>query len=415
MPKDDSAALTAVSAEDLDLLEQSCVLEPGPAASMMVQMLYSKMESLRLRGAGLTPFQEGLLSCAEEVWAGLPVSTDGAALVLLKEARQFVRDAEGSEESDVHSGARDLVDRIDNVLARGQFAASETKRCSKCGGFGYARAGSCWTCDGTGVETSRAPIPDAPAEPGQGGEKVPGWANREDPEVDEQGWRRRRPAPEASPAGLSAELRDLGHRLARGEVIGGTPYAQRMAAALAPPAAATPAAAGESGELRAPHVFLDCDGVLADFDAYALEYFGKPPRQAEAELGTKEFWRMLEAKGDFYLSLPLMPDAMALYEAVKHLSPTILTGCPRGTWAQGQKVEWAAKHFPGVPIITCRSADKRDYARPGDVLIDDWPQHRHRWIEMGGVFITHMDARSSVEALWAHYPALRASDKPGEA
>lgn len=162
-------------------------------------------------------------------------------------------------------------------------------------------------------------------------------------------------------------------------------------------------------DMAAPHVFLDCDGVLADFDAHGLAYFGMPPRQAEAELGAKEFWRQLEARGDFYRSMPLMSDAKALYEAVKHLSPTILTGCPKGNWAQGQKVAWAAEHFPGVPIITCRSSEKITYAKPGDVLIDDWPQHRHHWIAGGGHFIVHHDAETSLAALWAHYPELKAA------
>lgn len=161
-----------------------------------------------------------------------------------------------------------------------------------------------------------------------------------------------------------------------------------------------------------PHIFLDCDGVLADFDSYAEAYFGMPPRAYEAKVGSAQFWKELEAKGDFYLNLPLMPDAYKLFEGVKHLHPTILTGCPRGDWAQGQKVAWAAKHFPGVPIITCRSADKRDYAKPGDVLIDDWAQHRHRWIEMGGVFITHHDAQTSLAALRAHFPKLAPPTEP---
>lgn len=161
--------------------------------------------------------------------------------------------------------------------------------------------------------------------------------------------------------------------------------------------------------MRQPHIFLDCDGVLADFDAHGLDYFGKQPRQAEAKLGSTEFWRRLEARGDFYRSMPLMADARELYAGVRHLNPTILTGCPRGNWAQGQKVAWAEEHFPGVPIITCRSADKREHAQAGDVLIDDWPQHRHRWIEHGGIFISHYDAKSSLAALWAHYPDLRPS------
>jgi len=168
---------------------------------------------------------------------------------------------------------------------------------------------------------------------------------------------------------------------------------------------ATPSPQAEPVGLE-PHVFLDCDGVLADFDTYAEAYFGMNPRAYEAKVGSAQFWAELEAKGDFYRNLPLMPDAMTLYEGVKHLNPTILTGCPRGDWAQGQKVAWAAEHFPGVAIITCKSANKRDYAKAGDVLIDDWAQHRHRWIEMGGIFITHHDADTSLAALRAHYPAL---------
>lgn len=157
-------------------------------------------------------------------------------------------------------------------------------------------------------------------------------------------------------------------------------------------------------------LFLDCDGVLADFDSHALEYFGMPARQYEKEKGSKQFWRELEERGDFYRSMPVMSDAAVLYEAVAHFCPTILTGCPRGNWAQQQKVDWAEEHFPGVPIITCRSADKRDYAMSGDIIIDDWPQHRARWIEMGGIWISHYDAETSVEALKAHCPHMFARE-----
>ena len=156
-----------------------------------------------------------------------------------------------------------------------------------------------------------------------------------------------------------------------------------------------------------PHIFLDCDGVLADFDSYAADYFGKHPREYERLMGSERFWRELEAKGDFYRNLPVMRDAHKLVDGVRHLNPTILTGCPRGNWAEQQKIDWAHEHFPGIPVITCRSADKRLHSKPGDVLIDDWPQHRHRWIEHGGVFISHYDAETSLATLWAHYPTLR--------
>lgn len=151
-------------------------------------------------------------------------------------------------------------------------------------------------------------------------------------------------------------------------------------------------------------LFLDCDGVLADFDAGALSVLGLPPRDYEDRHGISRFWSKLAAAPDFYASLPLLPDAMELFDAVRHLEPIILTGLPRGDWAAGQKVRWAAEHFPGTRIITTMARDKRDHAREGDVLVDDLLKHRHLWEEVGGVFIHHTSAASTIEALKEYFP-----------
>ena len=79
-----------------------------------------------------------------------------------------------------------------------------------------------------------------------------------------------------------------------------------------------------------PTVFLDCDGVLADFDAGAKQAFGMSPAEFERRFGLKRFWGELASLNNFFGELPLMPDAMELYEAVRHLEPIILTGLPRG-------------------------------------------------------------------------------------
>lgn len=155
-----------------------------------------------------------------------------------------------------------------------------------------------------------------------------------------------------------------------------------------------------------PSIYLDGDGVLADFDKAAFELFGMKARNFEKAFGKKEFWKQIHKTGNFYRNLPLMPDALDLVAGVAHLSPTILTGCPRGDWAQPQKMAWAEEHCPGIPMITCRAADKKKYGKPGDVLIDDRPHYRHEWIKMGGIFISHYDAATSLRALFAHYPHL---------
>jgi len=92
-------------------------------------------------------------------------------------------------------------------------------------------------------------------------------------------------------------------------------------------------------------LYLDCDGVLADFDAGATAILGMKPRAFEQRRGLGRFWQKLASAPDFYFSLPLLPDAMQLYDAVKHLDPIILTGLPRGSWAAEQKMRWPPSIF----------------------------------------------------------------------
>ena len=157
-----------------------------------------------------------------------------------------------------------------------------------------------------------------------------------------------------------------------------------------------------------PRLFLDADGVLADFDEGARRLFGMDAARFRAKHGRREFWRRLSAAKDFYGSLPEMPDARVLFDAVKHLTPTILTGLPLGNWAAPQKVRWAAEHFPGVPIVTCMARDKHKHMHPGDVLVDDRENHRPAYEAAGVVFVHHKNAVDSVRQLAKLFPSVQA-------
>jgi hypothetical protein len=146
-------------------------------------------------------------------------------------------------------------------------------------------------------------------------------------------------------------------------------------------------------------LYLDCDGVLADFDKGATAILGLPPTDYENRHGAARFWRKLAEAPDFYFGLPLLPDAMHLFGAVRHLDPIILTGTPRGNWAADQKVRWAAKYFPGTRIVTTLARDKRNHCREGDVLVDDQLRHAQLWRDAGGVFVHHRDAETTLKAL----------------
>ncbi len=159
-----------------------------------------------------------------------------------------------------------------------------------------------------------------------------------------------------------------------------------------------------------PRLFLDADGVLADFDHGARRLIGMSAKDFIARHGRAEFWKRLAKANNFYGTLPKMPDANRLFEAVSHLKPTILTGLPLGRWAAPQKVEWAAEHFPGVPIVTCMAADKHKHMHPGDVLVDDREKHRAAYEDAGVVFVHHKNAEDSLRRLAKIFPSVKAPE-----
>lgn len=146
-------------------------------------------------------------------------------------------------------------------------------------------------------------------------------------------------------------------------------------------------------------LYLDCDGVLADFNTGFEEKFETTAEEYEDTLGTKEFWKAIRQDLNFFGTLPLMEGAIELYVAVAQLRPIILTGCPFGNWAEHQKFGWRDKHFPGVPMVTCLSRNKRNFCQPGDILVDDITKYQHLWEEAGGTFILHTSAESTINQL----------------
>ncbi|QIK96377.1 hypothetical protein G7076_07905 [Sphingomonas sp. HDW15A] len=156
----------------------------------------------------------------------------------------------------------------------------------------------------------------------------------------------------------------------------------------------------------APRLFLDLDGVLADFDRGVHDLLGMSSAQFEKRFGIREFWKRLAKAPDFYARLPLMADARELFDAVAHLTPTILTGLPLGKWAAPQKVAWCEQHFPRVPVITCMARDKHRFMDPGDVLVDDRDRHRAAYEAHGVVFIHHKNTRQSLGDLSSIYRSI---------
>lgn len=151
-----------------------------------------------------------------------------------------------------------------------------------------------------------------------------------------------------------------------------------------------------------PQVFVDLDGVLADFDGFIEKEFGIAGNR---ENERPDFWDIVRGyTGRLYFDMDPLPGAEDLWRALLPYNPIILTGIP---WsiptAVQDKRDWVAKYIdPLARVIPCRSRSKSRYGKPGDILIDDWTKYQQLWQDMGGVWFTYKgDWKATVKAVRA--------------
>jgi 5'(3')-deoxyribonucleotidase len=147
------------------------------------------------------------------------------------------------------------------------------------------------------------------------------------------------------------------------------------------------------------NIYLDMDDVVADWLTSAQDFL-KMRWNAAAERIPQKDWDRLKNESRFYRNLPVKPGAHELVawcqEYIERNSTPenpiglyFLSAIPHDysmPYATSDKVNWAAEHFPEVPVfIGPFSFDKyRHCQSPNDVLIDDRHSNCHEWIAAGG-------------------------------
>ena len=82
-------------------------------------------------------------------------------------------------------------------------------------------------------------------------------------------------------------------------------------------------------------LFIDCDGVLADFEARARIILHEDVNVA-LRRDEESAWEILR-RAEVFRHLQVREDGRKLFLAIRHLNPIILTGCAPGGWAAQQK------------------------------------------------------------------------------
>ncbi len=157
-------------------------------------------------------------------------------------------------------------------------------------------------------------------------------------------------------------------------------------------------------------IYLDMDGVLADFERGIKELCGiEPiPQGARRPAEEDEMWEKARAVGHFYGKLEPMQGAVEMFKKIYEKygkKCEILTGIPkpkRGLTTAGEdKITWAHRYLAeDIVVHVVLREEKKNYCNgKGCILIDDYEKNIREWRENGGSGILHISVEKTLEEL----------------
>lgn len=182
-------------------------------------------------------------------------------------------------------------------------------------------------------------------------------------------------------------------------------------------------------ELTKPHLYLDMDGVQADFFTQWARWhnqkFGQSHVERYKDIGSKEQREQsiseLSAEGPefierFFATLPVLRGGQKLLAWLRQnrIPFTVLSAPLRGMHAPSiaGKKTWLDKHNPGTSGSAIFTGDKAQMATRGgrpNVLVDDFKKYVNAWDAAGGIGILYRDDNvdAAIKQLAAIYGASR--------
>ena len=145
-------------------------------------------------------------------------------------------------------------------------------------------------------------------------------------------------------------------------------------------------------------IYCDMDGVLVDFSKGYEDLTGI---NLNGEFRNDEkFWDPINKAGhDFWINLKWMPDGKKMWDYIKKYNPDILSAPSRQNESRVAKNEWINREIPGAHLILRTPKNKKDFACPQCILIDDLQTNIDSWVEAGGVGILHTSANETIKQL----------------
>ena len=168
---------------------------------------------------------------------------------------------------------------------------------------------------------------------------------------------------------------------------------------------------GNQGKANLPLIFLDLDGVLADFEGHARQ-----ENKFKSD-GTVDY-DALDYK--WWITMPVFAGAREFYnEACKEGTVRFLTGPVLHETCYAGKAHWVKNFAPErgkyilEDLIICDSENKFLLSAPGRILVDDRISNIREWEAAGGIGILHTGSyKDTMSKLKAAVSKLSAGPKP---
>ena len=143
---------------------------------------------------------------------------------------------------------------------------------------------------------------------------------------------------------------------------------------------------------QAVTVYLDLDGVIADWQAGAEKIIGYKPADTSERYPAEDWQKILDHQR-IYRDLPVIAGATGIINIGRQLRDefgwnlAFLTAVPKDNdmpWAFMDKVMWTQR-WGDIPVFFGPySTDKAQHCQAGDILVDDRPDNCSAWTAAGG-------------------------------
>ena len=157
------------------------------------------------------------------------------------------------------------------------------------------------------------------------------------------------------------------------------------------------------------YIYLDMDGVVANFDKRFKDLSGLLPNDFVDKYGKNAFWDLIDEKHkvSFWRGIEIMPGAKKLVDFVSKYPYEMLTApsvkkqsvIGKGLWITDK----VGTLYPSRPKVTYRPAKEKHNVKPDltkfDILIDDKMSTIDRWDAKGGTAIFYQNADQVINDL----------------